>query len=61
MRGEHRLSADEQDAYCAWCRRYLCCLQRAGVIKATKRRSHRYDRRVSKRKDISERLKEVWT
>lgn len=37
------ISADEQDAVHA--RRHLCCLQRAGVVSATKRRIRRRERR----------------
>lgn len=49
MRSEHRTTADEFDL--AW-RKFYCYLQRAGAVKAIKKRSHRYDRRISKRDAI---------
>lgn len=36
--------ADEQDAYTGW-RHILCYMQRAGVVKAIKRRTHKRERR----------------
>lgn len=47
MRGEHRMSADEHDAFTGW-RHVLCYVQRAGVRKRVKQRSHRRDRRVAR-------------
>lgn len=38
---------DEEDAYTSW-RRVYCYLQRAGVVKAIKRRTHKRDRREAK-------------
>ena len=35
---------EEQDAYTGW-RRVLCYTQRAGVVKAIKRRTHKRERR----------------
>ncbi|AOQ28897.1 hypothetical protein SEA_WATERFOUL_35 [Mycobacterium phage Waterfoul] len=45
MRGEHAMTWDERDAFTSW-RRVLAYVQRAGVRKAVKQRSHRRDRRV---------------
>ena len=44
--GKRRLkrNGDEQDAFSAWGRRYLCCLSRASVISETKRRYRRRER-----------------
>lgn len=44
MRGEHKTTADEHDALTAW-RRVIVRMQRAGVRKTIKQRSHRKDRR----------------
>lgn len=41
------INADEQDAYTKW-RSVLCYLQRAGVVKAIKRRTHKRERREGK-------------
>lgn len=41
------VNADEQDAYTRW-RRLLCYTQRAGVVKAIKRRTHKRERREGK-------------
>ena len=41
------LSAEEQDAYTPW-RKWLCYTQRAGVVKAIKRRTHRRERHEGK-------------
>lgn len=49
--------AGEQDAYTPW-RRYLCYLQRAGVVKSIKRRTHKRERQDAKRSihaDLQER------
>lgn len=48
MRGEHRMSAFEQDAFTGW-RHVLCYMQRPGVRKAAKKLSHRRDRRAARR------------
>lgn len=45
MRSEHRSDADERDAFSKWGRKYYCWLQRAGVRKSIKRKSHKKDRR----------------
>lgn len=45
MKGEHRMSSDEQDAFTGW-RRVL--RWRPGQRKAVKARSHRRDRRVAR-------------
>lgn len=47
MRGEHRMSWDERDVFTRW-RHVLCYVQRAGVRKAIKQRSHRRDRRAAR-------------
>ena len=39
---------DEEDAYTAW-RHLYCYLQHAGVVKFIKRKTHRRERRESKR------------
>jgi hypothetical protein len=39
---------EEQDAYTGW-RKVMCYLQRAGKVKAIKRRTHRRERREAKR------------
>jgi hypothetical protein len=41
------ISGDERDAIHA--RRHLCCLQRAGVVSATKRRIRRRERQEGRR------------
>ncbi len=41
-----RRNGDEQDAFSNRARRALCCLQRAGVVHATKTRRARADRRA---------------
>jgi hypothetical protein len=48
MRSEHTTTADEFDAFTRW-RRVLTSMQRAGIRKAIKKRSHRVDRRASRR------------
>ena len=45
MRAEHKMTGDELDACTPW-RHVYCYLQRPGVRKAVKRRSHRIDRRA---------------
>lgn len=42
------MSSDEQDAFTGW-RKVLCYIQRAGVRKSIKARSHRKDRRKARR------------
>lgn len=42
------VNADEQDAYSGW-RKYLLYLQRPGVVKAIKRRTHKRERQEAKR------------
>ncbi len=49
MKGEHRWSADEWDAFGRWGREFLCYVQRAGVRKKIKRLSHKKDRQIGKR------------
>ena len=44
MRSEHKTTAEELDAVTDW-RRVLAHLQRPGVRKSIKQRSHRRDRR----------------
>lgn len=41
-------TSEEQDAYTVW-RKLYCYTQRAGVIKAIKKRTHKRERRDSKR------------
>ena len=43
-----RKTAEEQDAYSKWGRRYLIYLGRAGVRKGIKRRTHRRERHDAK-------------
>ncbi|MDJ0323181.1 hypothetical protein QMG61_05315 [Cryobacterium sp. PH31-AA6] len=43
-----RVNGDEQDAYSRYWRRSLCCLSRAGIVKKTKRRTHKRERREGK-------------
>jgi hypothetical protein len=45
-------TGDENDAFTRW-RHLYCCLGRAGVVKATKRRYHKKERRWARR-DIEE-------
>lgn len=47
MRSEHRMTWLEQDAFTGW-RHVLCYVQRPGVRKAAKRRSHQLDRRKNR-------------
>jgi hypothetical protein len=47
------VNGDEQDAY-SQARHELCCLQRAGIVKKTKRRSHKRERQEGKREARSE-------
>ena len=47
---------DEQDAYTSW-RRLYCYLQRAGAVKAIKRRTHRRERREG-RAEIADQLRD---
>lgn len=53
MRSEHKMSADEHDAFTGW-RHVLCYVQRAGVRKDAKRRSHRIDRRTWRHRILGE-------
>lgn len=41
-------NGDEQDAFSRRARKHLACLQRAGVVHATKRTAARRDRRTSR-------------
>lgn len=41
------VTGDEQDVYTAW-RKLYCYTQRAGVVKAVKRRTHRRERQEGK-------------
>lgn len=41
-------TADEQDAYSRWGRKYLIWLSRAGVRKGIKKSTHRRERREAK-------------
>lgn len=41
------VTGDEYDAYTGW-RKYLCYLQRPGVVKAIKRRTHKRERSDAK-------------
>jgi hypothetical protein len=41
------VNCDEQDAYTAW-RSVLCYTQRAGVVKAIKRTTHKRERREAR-------------
>jgi hypothetical protein len=41
------VGADEQDAYTRW-RKLYCYLQRPGVVKKIKRRTHKRERREAK-------------
>lgn len=50
-------SGDEQDAYTVW-RHLLCYTSRAGVIKAVKRRTHKWARRQA-RAEIDRDIKEM--
>ncbi|GAA4175908.1 hypothetical protein GCM10022287_22210 [Gryllotalpicola koreensis] len=43
-----RVNADEQDAYGPW-RKLLCYLDRPGVVKKIKRRTHKRERQEAKR------------
>lgn len=43
------VKADEQDVVTGW-RRYLCCMQRAGVTDAIKRRMRRRERHQARRR-----------
>jgi hypothetical protein len=43
-----RKNGNEQDAFGKWGRKYLCALQRAGVVKATKQIANRRDRRTTR-------------
>jgi hypothetical protein len=54
MRSEHKTTQDEFDAFTGW-RHVLVSMQRAGVRKALKRRSHRQDRRRA-RQDVAQQL-----
>lgn len=51
MRSEHKTTADEHDAFTGW-RHVLVSMQRAGVRKALKQRSHRKDRRAARRRIV---------
>ncbi|WP_423488173.1 hypothetical protein [Mycobacteroides sp. PCS013] len=44
MRSEHKTTADEWDAFTGW-RRVIVRMQRAGIRKKLKKKSHRTDRR----------------
>lgn len=44
MRSEHKTTADEWDAFTGW-RHMLVIMQKPGVRKKLKKRSHRIDRR----------------
>jgi len=50
------IKAEEQDAYTDW-RRLLCYTQRAGVVKAIKRRTHRRERHEA-RAEIADQMDE---
>lgn len=41
-------TGDEQDAYTGW-RKVLCYMQRPGVVKGIKRRTHKRERREASR------------
>ena len=49
-------NGDEQDAY-TFARRFYCYLQRPGVVKKIKKRTHKRERQEGKL-DIKERLKD---
>lgn len=49
MKGEHRRTAAENDAFTRW-KRWLGYMQRPGISKSIKRQSHKIDRQVGKRK-----------
>ncbi|GBE67117.1 hypothetical protein MFM001_35790 [Mycobacterium sp. MFM001] len=49
MRSEHQTTADEWDAFTR-ARHMLTSIQRAGIRKAIKKRSHRVDRRSLRRR-----------
>jgi hypothetical protein len=50
------INGDEYDAYTQW-RKYLCYLQRAGVVKKIKRRTHKRERREAQQQ-IKEQLED---
>ena len=47
------ITADEQDAYTVW-RKWYCYLQRPGVVKAIKRRTHKRERLEGKNEIIEQ-------
>ena len=47
MTKRRMVNGDEYDAYTKW-RHVLCYLQRPGVVKAIKRRTHKRERREGK-------------
>lgn len=53
MRSEHKTRAEEYDAFTGW-RKFIAYIQRSGVRKKIKQRSHRMDRRRMRQRLMTE-------